>query len=54
MQPYWYGQGRDMAPAEFGLVAARALEEKIEEIGAENAAAFISKLVSVYQANCRT
>ena len=43
MQPYWYGQGGDMTPEEFGLMAARALEEKIEEIGPENAAAFIGE-----------
>ena len=43
MQPYWYGQGGDMTPEDFGLAAARALEEKIEEIGPENAAAFIGE-----------
>jgi putrescine aminotransferase len=43
MQPYWFGQGGDMTPEEFGLVAARALEEKIQEIGPDNAAAFIGE-----------
>ena len=28
-QPYWFGEGGDLSPEEFGLVAARALEEKI-------------------------
>ena len=43
MQPYWYGQGGDRTPAEFGLKAARALEEKILEIGPEHCAAFIGE-----------
>ena len=42
-QPYWYGEGGDLSPAEFGKVCARALEEKIEELGAENVAAFIGE-----------
>ncbi len=37
-QPYWYGEGGDLSPEEFGLVAARALEEKILEIGPERVA----------------
>lgn len=42
-QPYWYGEGGDLSPDEFGLVAARALEEKILEIGPERVAAFIGE-----------
>jgi putrescine aminotransferase len=44
-QPYWFGDGRDMDPDEFGLVCARALEDKILELGAENVAAFIGEPV---------
>lgn len=43
MQPYWYGLGGDLSPAEFGLKAARALEDKIIEIGPDNVAAFIGE-----------
>ncbi|HMN44379.1 MAG TPA: aspartate aminotransferase family protein [Povalibacter sp.] len=42
-QPYWYVEGGDLSPEEFGLVAARALEEKILEIGPERVAAFIGE-----------
>jgi putrescine aminotransferase len=42
-QPYWYGDGGDRSPAEFGLEAARALERKIEELGADRVAAFIGE-----------
>ena len=42
-QPYWYGEGGDLSPDEFGLVAARALEAKILELGAEKIAAFIAE-----------
>jgi putrescine aminotransferase len=42
-QPYWYGEGGDLSPDEFGVVAARALEEKILEIGPERVAAFIGE-----------
>ncbi len=43
MPPYWYGYGGDLSEAEFGLVAARALEQRILELGAENVAAFIGE-----------
>jgi len=43
MEPYWYGKGGDMDPASFGLKAARALEEKILEIGPARVAAFIGE-----------
>ena len=42
-QPYWYGEGGDMAPAEFGVWAAEQLEKKILEVGEENVAAFIAQ-----------
>jgi putrescine aminotransferase len=42
-QPYWYGEGGDLSPDEFGLVAARALEEKILEIGPDRVGAFIGE-----------
>ncbi|WP_430460997.1 aspartate aminotransferase family protein [Thalassolituus sp. LLYu03] len=42
-QPYWYGEGSDMSEEEFGLVCARALEEKILEVGPDNVAAFIGE-----------
>ena len=44
-QPYWFGEGRDLPPEEFGLQAARALEEKILELGAERVAGFIAEPV---------
>jgi putrescine aminotransferase len=42
-QPYWYGLGGDLSPDEFGLKAARALEDKILELGADNVAAFFGE-----------
>jgi putrescine aminotransferase len=42
-QPYWYGEGGDLPPEEFGLQAARALEQKILELGADKVAAFIAE-----------
>jgi len=44
-QPYWYGEGGDNSPAEFGLARARALETEIERIGADKVAAFIAEPV---------
>ena len=44
-QPYWYELGRDMTPDEFGLKAARTLEAKILELGADKVAAFIGEPV---------
>jgi putrescine aminotransferase len=41
--PYWYGEGGDLSPHDFGLKAARSLETKILELGAENVAAFIGE-----------
>jgi len=42
-QPYWYGEGGETTPEEFGKLAAKALEDKILELGAENVAAFIGE-----------
>lgn len=44
-QPYWFTEGGDLDPAEFGLQAARSLENKILELGADNVAAFIAEPV---------
>jgi putrescine aminotransferase len=44
-QPYWYGEGGDMDPEEFGRKAAASLERKIVELGADNVAAFIAEPV---------
>jgi len=42
-QPYWFEEGGDLAPDEFGLSAARALEDAIAEHGEERIAAFIAE-----------
>lgn len=42
-QPYWYGNGGDLEPAEYGRRAARALESRIQELGPERVAAFIGE-----------
>ena len=42
-QPYWYLEGGEMTPEEFGIARARALEDKILEIGPEKVAAFIAE-----------
>ena len=41
--PYWFDHEGDMEPDELGLHAARALEEKIVELGPERVAAFIGE-----------
>ncbi|WP_298222408.1 aspartate aminotransferase family protein [Acidocella sp.] len=43
LPPYWYGKGGQMSPEEFGLYAAKEVEKKILELGAENVAAFIGE-----------
>ena len=43
MQPHWFANGFEQDPEQFGLAAARALEEKILELGADNVAAFIAE-----------
>lgn len=42
-QPYWFGSDRKLSPDEFGLQTARALERKIEEVGASKVAAFVGE-----------
>ena len=44
-QPYWFGGDRSLSPDEFGLATARALEDKISELGADRVAAFIGEPV---------
>lgn len=44
-QPYWYGEGGDQSPEEFGLACAQALEERILAVGPDNVAAFIAEPV---------
>jgi putrescine---pyruvate transaminase len=41
--PFWFGDGGDMDPEEYGLVAARRLEEKILALGPQRVAAFIGE-----------
>ena len=43
MEPYWYKLGGDRSPEEFGLAAARAVEERILALGPERVAAFIAE-----------
>ncbi|MBT8769389.1 aspartate aminotransferase family protein [Metapseudomonas boanensis] len=42
-EPYWFAHGGDLTPEEFGLRAARQLEEKILELGADKVAAFVAE-----------
>ena len=42
-QPYWWGEGGDMSPDEFGIARARQLEEAIDRIGEDKIAAFIAE-----------
>ena len=44
-QPYWYGEGGNLSHEDFGRLCAQALEDKINELGAENVAAFIGEPV---------
>jgi putrescine---pyruvate transaminase len=44
-QPYWYGEGGDATPEDFGIAAAKAIEDKILELGPETVAAFIGEPV---------
>lgn len=44
-QPYWYGEGGDQSPEEFGLQRAAALEVEILRLGEGNVAAFIAEPV---------
>jgi len=42
-QPYWYGEGGDMTPEDFGVWAAEQLEKKILDLGEGRVAAFIAE-----------
>ncbi len=42
-QPYWFTEGGDQDPEEFGLARAKQLEEKIIELGVNRVAAFIAE-----------
>ncbi|MGI9247886.1 MAG: aspartate aminotransferase family protein [Woeseiaceae bacterium] len=42
-QPYWFGSDHSLSPDEFGLVAARSIEDKIKEVGPDKIAAFIGE-----------
>ena len=42
-QPYWWGEGGDMSPEEFGLMRARELEQAINDLGEDRVAAFIAE-----------
>lgn len=42
-QPFWWGEGGDADPEEFGRKRARELEDKIAELGEDRVAAFIAE-----------
>ena len=42
-QPFWYREGGDLTPEEFGKKVAGELEQKIEELGEHRVAAFIAE-----------
>ncbi len=42
-QPYWYGEGAELTPEDFGVLAARALEDRIKAVGPEKVAAFVAE-----------
>lgn len=44
-QPYHFGVAPDMDPLEFGVRAAQALEQKIDQLGEHNVAGFIAEPV---------
>lgn len=41
--PFWFADGGELSPQEYGLVAAQRLETKILELGPERVAAFIGE-----------
>ncbi len=45
MQPYWFGSDQQLSPDEFGVKAANALRERIEQVGADKVAAFVAEPV---------
>ena len=44
-QPYWWAEGGDMTPEDFGLARARQLEQAILDLGEDRVAAFIAEPV---------
>ncbi len=44
-QPYWFDEGGEREPNQFGLERARQLEQKIDEIGQDRVAAFFAEPV---------
>jgi len=44
-QPYWFDEGGDLEPEEFGIRAARALADEIDRLGEARVAAFIAEPV---------
>ncbi len=42
-QPYWWGEGGEMSPEEFGRACAQQLADKIAEVGEHRIAAFIAE-----------
>jgi putrescine aminotransferase len=42
-QPYWFQNGAGMSREEYGVKAARALENKIDELGEDRVAAFVAE-----------
>lgn len=44
-QPYWWAEGGDMSPEDFGRIRAAQLEQMIDELGQDNVAAFIAEPV---------
>ncbi len=45
MQPHWWVEGGDLSPGEFGIKAARELEQAIDRLGEARVAAFIAEPV---------
>ncbi|MEE8271441.1 MAG: aspartate aminotransferase family protein [Alphaproteobacteria bacterium] len=43
MPPYWYDFGGDLEPEAFGRLAARAVEDRILELGPDSVAAFVGE-----------
>ncbi|MBO67658.1 MAG: aspartate aminotransferase family protein [Acidiferrobacteraceae bacterium] len=42
-QPYWYREGGNQSPEDFGRAVAQQLEQKIQELGEHQVAAFIAE-----------
>jgi putrescine aminotransferase len=42
-QPYWFDSDRSLDPEEFGVAAAKSIEDKILELGPDKVAAFIGE-----------